>query len=76
MSEQEKTTKTLQTVHKIESFLVQIREASLFMKFNEFSIHYGSAFKVEKQDLKKAKIWTKFAPKRSWVKTLIGLLKC
>ena len=46
MSEKEKSTKTPQTVQKIESFSDQIHEASYLMKFDEFGIWNGAAYKV------------------------------
>ena len=44
MSEQEKSTKTC-TVQTIVSFSDQIHEASYLIKFDEFSISNGAAFK-------------------------------
>ena len=44
--------KTPQIVDTIEHFSDQIREASYLMKFDEFGIWNGAAYKVVKQDWK------------------------
>ena len=44
--------KNPQIVDTIEHFSDQIREASQFMKFDEFGIRNGAAIKVVKQDWK------------------------
>ena len=75
MSEQEKSTKTPQTVDAIiESFSNQIRKAYQLMISDEFDTCYGAANKVVKQVLKK--IQTLFAQKRFQEKILSCLLKC
>ena len=77
MSEQEKSTKTPQTVDTIiESFSNQIRKAYQLMISDEFGTCYGAANKVVKKVLKNAKIQTLFAQKRFQEKILSCLLKC
>ena len=64
MSEQEKSTKTPQTIHTMESFSDQIREASQLKKFDEFGISYGAAYKVVNQDLRNGKDFDNICPKQ------------
>ena len=55
MSEQEKSTKTPQTVHKIQRDSDQVRESSYLMTFDELGIWNGAPYKVVKQNLKNYK---------------------